>query len=53
MVTVLMMSAEMATLDLVKIKEFCNKGYDVIFSAHSVTKKNISRDSNDIVDVVM
>ena len=32
MVTVLMMSAKMATLGLLKIKVFGNKGYDVIIS---------------------
>ena len=31
MVTILMMSAKMATLGLLKIKVFLNKGYDVIF----------------------
>ena len=41
------------TLGLLKRKTFWNKGYDVIFSAHDVIKKFLSRDSNCIVDVVM
>ena len=53
MVTILMMSAKMATLGLLKIKIFCKKGYDVIISVHDVTNKILSRDSNYIVDVVM
>ena len=53
MVTILMMSAKMATLGLLKTKVFWNKGYDVIISVHDVTNKILSRDSNYIVDVVM
>ena len=53
MVTILMMSAKMATPGLLKIKVFWNKGYDVIISVHDVTNKILSRDSNYIVDVVM
>ena len=53
MVTILMMSAKMATLGLPKVKLFWNKGYDVIVSAHDVTSKIFSRDSNYIVEVVM
>ena len=48
-----MMSAKMATLGLLKIKVFWNKGYDVIISVHDVTNKILSRDSNYIIDVVM
>ena len=48
-----MMSAKMTTSDLLKIKVFWNKGYDVIIYVHDVTNKIISRDSNYIVDVVM
>ena len=48
-----MMSAKMATSDLLKIKVFWNKGYDVTIYVHDVTNKIISRDSNYIVDVVM
>ena len=43
MVTILMMSAKMATLVLLKIKVFQNKGYDKI----------LLRESNCIVHVVM
>ena len=32
-----MMSAKYATLSVIKIKTFGNKGYDVKISAHSVT----------------
>ena len=53
MVAILMMSAKMATLGLLKIKVFWNKGYDVIISVHDVTNKILSRDSNYIIDVVM
>ena len=39
MVEVLMMSAKLATLDLLKRKVFLNKGYDAIISVHNVTDK--------------
>ena len=45
MVTTLMMSAKMATLGLLKIKVFWNKGYDVIIYVHDVTNKILSGDS--------
>ena len=53
MVTILMMSAKMATPGLLKIKVFWNKGYDVIIYVHDVTNKILSRDSNYGVNVVM
>ena len=53
MVTVSMMSEEMATLGLLKRKIFQNKSYDVIVSVHDVTNKLLSRGSNYIVHVVM
>ena len=53
MVTILMMSARMATPGLLKIKVFWNKDYDVINCVHEVTNKFLSRDSSYIVDVVM
>ena len=53
MVTILMMSAEMATPDLLKIKVFWKKGYDVILSVHDVTNKILSPNSNYNVNVVM
>ena len=53
MVTILMMSAKMATLGLLKIKIFWYKGYDVIIFVYDVTNKILSRDSNHIVNMVM
>ena len=53
MVTILMMLAKMATLGLLKIKIFWNKGYGVIISAHEVTNKILSCDSFYIVDVLL
>ena len=38
-VTILMMSAKMATPGLLEIKVFLNKGYDVIIYVHYVTNK--------------
>ena len=52
MVTILMMSAKMATPGLLKTKIFLKKGYDVIISAHDVTSPILSRDSNYNVNVV-
>ena len=53
MVTILMMSAKMATLGLFKIRVFLNKAYDVIISVHEVANKFLSCDSDYIIDVVM
>ena len=53
MAKILMMSAKMATPDILKIRVFWNKGYDVIISDHYVTNKFLSRDSNYIIDVAM
>ena len=39
MVTFVMMSAKMATLGLLEIKLFLNKGYDVIISVRDVSNK--------------
>ena len=50
-VTILMMSAKAAALGLLEIKVFWNKKYDVIISAHNVSNKVLSRDSNYIVEV--
>ena len=44
MVTILMMSAKIATPGLLKVKVFRNKGYDVIISVHDVTNKILSCD---------
>ena len=49
--TILMMSAKMATLDLLKV--FWSKGYDFIIYVHDTTNKSLSRDSNYVVDEVM
>ena len=53
MVTILMMSAKMVTLGLLKIKVFRNKGCDVIISVYDIINKNLSLHPNFIVDVVM
>ena len=53
MVTILMMSARLASPALLKLDIFQNKGYDVIILDHDVTSKTLSRDSNYIVDVGM
>ena len=50
---ILMMSAKLAIIGILKIKAFWNKGYDVIISVHDVTIKILSCDSNYIVDAVM
>ena len=48
-----MMSVKVATLGLLKITLFWNKGYGVIISVYDVTNKILSRDSDYIVDVIM
>ena len=53
MVKILMMSAKMATLALLRRKVFWNKGYYVIYSAYEVTSKILSHNSNYIMDMVM
>ena len=53
MVKILMMSTKMATLGLLKMKVFWNKGYYVICFAYDVAIKILSHDSNCIGDVVM
>ena len=52
MVTILIMSAKWTALGFPKLKEFCNKGYDITNYIYDVTIKIISRDSNYILDVV-
>ena len=51
MVTILMISAKMATPGLLKTKLFWKKDYDVISFAHDVTNQILSRDSNYNVKV--
>ena len=53
MVTVLMMSAKLASPVLLKLKEFQTKGYDVKILDYDVTNSILSRDSNYVVDVGM
>ena len=53
MVTILMTSAKIATLGLLKIKVFWNKVYDVIVPVYDVTNEILSRDINYLVDVVV
>ena len=53
MVTILLISARMATPGLLKVKVFWNKDYDVIVSGHDVTNKILSLNSNYIVDVAI
>ena len=54
MVTILMMSAKLASPGLIKTKVFRNKGYSVIIPDYGVINKVLSRDSlHYIVDVVM
>ena len=48
-----MMPAKMATLGLLKTKVLWSKGYDIIIFVYVVINKNLSRDSNYIVDLVM
>ena len=52
-VSILMMSAKMATPGLLKIKVFWKEGYEVIIFVHEITSKILSRDSDYIVDVIM
>ena len=48
-----MMSVKMTTPGLLNITVFWNEGYDVIISVDDVTNKVLSRDSNNVVDVLM
>ena len=52
-VTVLMITAKMASPGLLTTKVFWNKHDGIIISVHDVTNKILSCDSNYIVDVVM
>ena len=53
MIANFMISAKLATLGLLKIKIFWNKGYDVMISLHDVINNILSRESNYIVDFVI
>ena len=48
-----MMSAKFATLDLLQIKIFLKKYYDVTFSICDFTNEILSYDSNYFVEVIM
>ena len=51
-----MMSAKLATANLLKIKEifkFWNKAYEVVIFVHRVTNKTLSCNSYYIVNLVM
>ena len=53
MVTILTISAKLATPGFLKIKVFFLKSYDVIILDYEVTNKILSGDSNFIVNVVV
>ena len=46
MFTILMMPAKLATPDLLEIKIFQNKSYDVIIPDYDITNKVLSSESN-------
>ena len=48
MFTILMMPAKLATPDLLEIKIFQNKSYDVIIPDYDITNKVLSSESNYI-----
>ena len=53
MVTILIMSAKMAALGVLKINVFLNKVYGIIASVHDVTNRILSHVANYFVDVVL
>ena len=53
MITTLMMSVELASSGLLKLKSFRKKSYDVIILDYNVINKILRCDSNYIADVVM
>ena len=53
MVTILLMSAKLTTVGLLKVKVFWDKGYAILISIYDVTSNLLLRDSNYIADVVM
>ena len=53
MVAVLMMSAKLTNLGLLKIKVFSNKLYDLIVFVHDVINQILSCESNYLADVVI
>ena len=53
MIAILMLSANLDTPDILKIKLFLNKVYDVIYYVHDFTNKIFTRDRNYIVYTIM
>ena len=53
MVTIFIMSPKLASPELLKLKEFQTKGYDVIILDDDVTNNILSRNSNYVVDLGM
>ena len=53
MVAILIMSAKLVILGLLKIKIFQNNEYDVMISVHDVTNEIFSGNSNYIIDMAM
>ena len=53
MLPVLIMSAKLDSLGLLKIKVFQNSGYDVTIPDYNVTNKILIRESNYIIGLVM
>ena len=53
MVEILMMSAKLPTVDLLKTKAFWYKGCDLVISVHDACKRLLSRYWNYIVNLVM
>ena len=53
MVTILMLSAKLATPGLLKINRFRNISYDAIIPDYDINNKILSRDSNYIAGVAM
>ena len=48
-----MVLAKVATLGLLKINPFFNRGYGVINSVYDIMNKNVSPESNFILGVIM
>ena len=52
-VIIMIMSAKLDTLGLLKINVFLGKGYEIIILVRDIINKLSSRDSNYIVNVVL
>ena len=53
MITILMMSAKLATLGSLKIKLFWNKAYDAIISVYDVNTKKFGNSSPSMREVIV